>query len=135
MNSTNDEIYIQMNDLNLNENHESNEIYIQMNDLKLNESNESNESNEVYIQINEICCICLDESEKLDFILDCCHNQIHSKCIEAWYTYDNCISCPLCRYSYPKNEEIRQEIDQRRIKPLIYLFVYIMICILLRYNK
>jgi hypothetical protein len=130
MNSTN-EIYIQMNDLNLNESNESN-----LNDLNLNESNESN-LNEIYIEINDICCICLDESEKLDFILDCCHNQIHSKCLEAWYTYDNYTSCPLCRYSYPKNEEIesQQEIDQRRIKPLIYLFVYIMICIILRYSK
>lgn len=130
MNSTN-EIYIQMNDLNLNESNESNK------GNELNERSDLNEVYEVYIQINEICCICLDESEKLDFILDCCHNQIHSKCLEAWYTYHNCISCPLCRHSYPKNEEMesQQEIDQRRIKPLIYLFVYIMICILLRYNK
>ena len=43
------------------------------------------------------CCICLDDFEKNELIVELCDRKhiFHSKCIKEWYQYKN--ECPICR--------------------------------------
>jgi hypothetical protein len=85
------------------------------------------------------CCICLDEDE-LDYLLECCKNKIHSKCLRTWYSYKKSQICPLCKHGSDQNYEddlltalIPTENEARMIvRPLIYLFVYLMIVVILK---
>jgi hypothetical protein len=93
------------------------------------------------------CCICLDEDE-LDYLLECCKNKIHSKCLRTWYSYNKAAICPLCKHGNHSDQSdqnyesdlltalIPTENEARLIvRPLIYLFVYLIIMVILKLNK
>lgn len=91
------------------------------------------------------CCICLDEDE-LDYLLECCKNKIHSKCVRSWYSYKKSQICPLCKHGSDHSDHSDQNYEddlltalipteneaRMIVRPLIYLFVYLMIVVILK---
>lgn len=113
-----------------------NDVEIPMKELNLKVDSE------VRIQFIETCCICLEEDE-LDYTLECCHNNIHSICIEKWYTFKKTVVCPLCRHESNEttntedhsflHDLIPTENEARIIiRPLIYLVLYMIVVVIVK---
>jgi hypothetical protein len=99
---------------------------------------------EYHKESKDSCCICLDEDE-LDYLLECCNNKIHSKCIQTWYSYKKSRICPLCKHGDHTDQNYESDLltalipteNEARliVRPLIYLFVYLIIMVILKLNK
>lgn len=48
--------------------------------------------------VNDMCCICLENMKDCQINkLSCCHNMIHSDCVDSYVQYSQSKKCPLCR--------------------------------------
>jgi len=48
--------------------------------------------------VNDMCCICLENMKNCKINkLSCCHNIIHSDCVDSYVEYSQSKKCPLCR--------------------------------------